>query len=205
FPTPDGANRDVNATGVIGVVFARSAELLSDSPTVLATEGRSAMWADQLEGPARRVATLLRDRGETVGVAEGACGGLVSAALLSVPGASAYFVGGAVIYTFRAKQGFLGEVIETPPDLRGATEAFAAYLAAAVRARLGTTWGVGEGGAAGPPNRYGDPAGHAWLAVDGPVSATRHVLTGSDDRAGNMERFAVAALELLGEALGPTS
>jgi PncC family amidohydrolase len=145
---------------------------------------------------------LLKSREETVAVAEGSCGGLVSSALLAVPGASKYYVGGTVIYTFTAKSALLGDVIETPPKLRGATEAFASYLAEAIRTKLGTTWGIGEGGAAGPANPYGDPAGHAWLAVSGPRSATRHLLTGEDDRPSNMITFATAALELLIETMG---
>ena len=159
------------------------------------------MFDPDLSARAERAADLLKSRGETVGVAEGACGGLVAACLLSVPGASAYFVGGAVVYTFAAKEGLLGDVIETPSGLRGATEDFARYLAQAIRARLGTTWGIGEGGAAGPPNRYGDPAGHAWLAVAGPTEATRHLLTGVDDRRENMVAFTAAALDLLVEQL----
>jgi nicotinamide-nucleotide amidase len=160
-----------------------------------------AMFEPDLTDRAERAAALLKSRGDTIGVAEGACGGLVAASLLSVPGASAYFVGGAVVYTFAAKEGLLGDVIETPPGLRGASEPFARYLARAIRTRLGTTWGIGEGGAAGPPNRYGDPAGHAWLAVDGPTEATRHLLTGLDDRRANMVAFTVAALDLLVEQL----
>jgi len=150
---------------------------------------------------AEQVADLLRQRGETVGVAEGAAGGLVSAALLAVPGASAYYRGGTIVYTMAARQAFLADVLELPAGLRGATEDFARYLARAVRARLGATWGVGEGGAAGPPNRYGDPSGHAWLAVSGPSEATLHLLTGSEDRAANMEAFAAAALELFADVL----
>jgi len=161
----------------------------------------AAMFDPDLIARAERAAELLKSRGETIGVAEGACGGLVAASLLSVPGASAYFVGGAVVYTFAAKEGLLGDVIETPPGLRGASEPFARYLARAIRTRLGTTWGIGEGGAAGPPNRYGDPAGHAWLALDGPVEATRHLLTGLDDRRANMVAFSMAALDLLVENL----
>jgi len=159
------------------------------------------MFDPDLTARAERAADLLKNRGETIGVAEGACGGVVAACLLSVPGASAYFVGGAVVYTFAAKEGLLGDVIETPAGLRGATEDFARYLARAIRSRLGTTWGIGEGGAAGPPNRYGDPAGHAWLAVDGPAQATRHLLTGLDDRHENMVAFTAAALDLLVEQL----
>jgi nicotinamide-nucleotide amidase len=152
---------------------------------------------------AARVGASLAERGETVGIAEGSCGGLVSAALLAVPGASTYYAGGAVIYTLAANRAFLEGAIPTPPGLRGATEGFATYLARSAVARLGSTWGIGEGGAAGPTgNRYGDPAGHAWLAVAGRSEATRHLLTGSADRLGNMTAFAVAALGLLAEQLG---
>ena len=149
-----------------------------------------------------RVGDLLAERGETVAVAEGSCGGLVSAALLSRPGASAYYLGGAVIYTRQATQGFIAGEIEAPPHLRGASEPFAAYLAESVARRLDATWGIGEGGATGPSaNPYGDPAGHVWVAVHGPGSATRHLLTGDDDRSRNMVAFATAALELLEDAL----
>jgi nicotinamide-nucleotide amidase len=148
-----------------------------------------------------RAGALLTSRGETIAIAEGSCGGLISAALLAVPGASKYYVGGSVIYTLSAKRGLLGDVIETPAGMRGATEGFASWLATAVRTKLETTWGIGEGGAAGPANPYGDPAGHAWLAVDGPRSATRHLLTGEDDRPTNMRLFAQAALELLIETM----
>ncbi|HEX4905436.1 MAG TPA: CinA family protein [Acidimicrobiales bacterium] len=151
---------------------------------------------------ADRAAALLKERGETVAVAEGACGGLISAALLAVPGASKYYVGGAVVYTRTAKEGLFGDVIETPKGIRGATEAWATWLATAARTRLGTTWGIGEGGAAGPANPYGDPAGHAWLAVAGPGGVTtRHLLTSVDDRPSNMVAFTAAAIELLTECL----
>lgn len=148
-----------------------------------------------------RAGALLKERGETIGVAEGSCGGLISSALLAVRGASAYYRGGTVVYTFVARKAFLGDAIEIPDGMRGATEEFASYLARAVRTALDATWGIGEGGAAGPANPYGDPAGHAWLAVSGPSDATRHLLTGEDDRVANMHAFAAAALDLLIEQL----
>jgi len=154
-----------------------------------------------LTGPAEQIGAMLRQRGQSVAVAEGSAGGLISAALLSVPGASAYYLGGAVIYTAAANAAWMSGVVEAPPGMRGATEAFAGYLAASAQARLRATWGLGEAGAAGPPNRYGDPAGHSWLAVAGPSSRTRHVLTGIDDRRENMVAFARAALELFAEVL----
>ncbi|HVM55049.1 MAG TPA: CinA family protein [Acidimicrobiales bacterium] len=151
---------------------------------------------------AERVAERLEAQGDTVAVAEGAAGGLISAALLAVPGASAYYVGGSVIYTRAAKEALLGDAVETPAGLRGASEPWATWLATSARAVLGTTWGIGEGGAAGPANPYGDPAGHAWVAVAGPDDVvTRHVLTGIDDRPSNMIAFATAAMQLLLERL----
>lgn len=151
---------------------------------------------------ARRVAAKLTAGGDTVAVAEGSCGGLISASLLAVPGASRYFVGGSVIYTRAAKEA-LYPGIDTAAGMRGATEAWATWLARAARQRMGTTWGIGEGGAAGPTNPYGDPAGHAWLAVAGPNDEvrTRHVLTGVEDRPANMVEFTRAAIALLEECL----
>jgi len=153
---------------------------------------------------ATAVAAKLQARQQTVAVAEGSCGGLISAALLAIPGASRYFVGGSVIYTRAAKEA-LYPGRHTERGMRGAIEAWAAWLATAARECMGTTWGIGEGGAAGPANPYGDPAGHAWIAVagsDGRVT-TRHLLTGIDDRATNMAEFTKAAIALLDECLGP--
>ena len=159
------------------------------------------MFSTELFETAERVGTILRERGETVAVAEGSAGGLISAALLSVPGASAYFLGGAVIYTAASVRGWISGTIETPPKLRGATEVFATYLARSAAVRLGATWGLGEAGAAGPPNPYGDPAGHSWIAVVGPTDVSRNILTGIDDRRENMAAFAAAALDLFAEVL----
>ena len=155
------------------------------------------MFSDALLAAARRAGALLRERGETVGVAEGSAGGLISAALLSVPGASAYYQGGVVVYTPAAYRAWMEGAIEPPGRLRGATETFALHLARSVAAKLGTTWGIGEAGAAGPSNPYGDPAGHCWVAVDGPTFTTEHLLTGDEDRTRNMVAFAAAALNLL--------
>ena len=160
------------------------------------------MIDSRLNALAEQAAAVLRARKETVGVAESSCGGLVSASLLAVPGASAYYAGGAVVYTMAARRGFLEGAVETPKGLRGATEDFALYGARSAAARLEATWGIGEGGAAGPTgNSYGDPAGHAWVAVAGPAEAARHVLTGSADRQANMVAFTAAALELFVELL----
>jgi len=158
-----------------------------------------------LDAAAGRAAELLRDRGETVAVAEGSAGGLISAALLTLPGASAYYRGGVVVYTPAAYRAWIAGAVEAPAGMRGATEGFASHLAHAAAVRLGTTWGVGEAGAAGPSNPYGDPAGHCWVAVHGPTSVTRHLLTGDEDRPRNMVAFATAALDLLVASLESTT
>ncbi len=147
---------------------------------------------------------MLKERGESIAVCESSAGGLVSAALLAVPGASAYYLGGVVVYTIVGSKALLSGVVEPPAGLRGATEAFATYQAQSVRGKLGADWGTGEAGATGPtPNRYGDPNGHCWVAVAGPDGVrTRHVLNGSDDREANMGAFATALLEELVSALG---
>ena len=151
---------------------------------------------------AARVAALLVARRQTVAVAESSAGGLVAARLLALPGASAYFLGGGVIYTGAARAGLLGLAPEELAGMRPSTEAYARLLAGRVRARLGADWGLAESGASGPSgNRYGDAAGHACLAACGGTELARTVETGSADRAANMEAFAEAALLVLEQAL----
>ena len=162
------------------------------------------MLDTSLTEPARQIGVLLKERRQTVAVAEGSAGGLISAALLSIPGASAYYLGGAVVYTVAANRAWMQGAVDAPAGMRGATEVFADYLARSAAVRLDAMWGVGEAGAAGPANPYGDPAGHCWVAVAGPVPSTRHVLTGLDDRESNMVEFAAAALQLFAEVLTST-
>lgn len=151
---------------------------------------------------ARRIAERLKARGETIAVAESSTGGLISAVLLSVPGASAYFLGGSVIYTRKAGAALLGLPAPLPGGMRASTEEYARLLAATVRERFGANWGLGETGATGPTgNRYGDPAGHCCFAVNNGTAESRMLRTGSADREPNMRAFARAALELLASRL----
>lgn len=144
-----------------------------------------------------QVGRLLKDRQQTIAVAESSAAGLISAALLSVAGASAYFVGGSVVYTRTSRTGLLGIPESALEGVRASTEAYALLLARSVRERLGTDWGIGETGATGPTgNRYGDAAGHVCLAVSGPSEISRTIETASADRIENMYAFATSALEL---------
>lgn len=151
---------------------------------------------------AESIASRLTLRGESVVVAESAAGGLISASLLAIPGASAYFLGGAVIYTYKAREALLGLGQDDMAGLRPSTEAYAALLAGRMRKRHDAVWGLAETGAAGPTgNRYGDAAGHVCAAVAGPLARVATLETGSDDRQANMRAFAACALEILADAL----
>jgi PncC family amidohydrolase len=144
------------------------------------------------------IALRLRERGQTIAVAESSAGGLISAALLAVPGASAYFLGGGVIYTQPARRALLGIADAAVAGMRSSTEPYALAKARRVRELLGSTWGLAETGATGPAgNRYGDAPGHACLAVAGPIERTLTLETGRPDREANMWAFARAALQLL--------
>ena len=148
------------------------------------------------------IAARLKERKETVAVAESSAGGLISAALLAVPGASAYFLGGGVIYTQAARRALLQVPDDAVQGIRSSTEAYALVKARTIRERLGATWGLAETGASGPTgNRYGDAAGHACFAIAGPVERAVTLETGHGAREANMRVFAKAALELLAAAL----
>ena len=152
---------------------------------------------------AEKIAARLIARKETIAVAESSTGGLVAAALLTVPGASGYFLGGAVVYTKSARAALLGIGDAEMHGLRPATEAYSLLIARRVRERHAATWGFGETGATGPTgNRYGDPAGHTCLAVTGPMERAVTLRTGSADRVANMDAFAKRSLELLVEVIG---
>jgi PncC family amidohydrolase len=154
---------------------------------------------------AEKIGARLKQRGETIAIAESSTGGLLSAALLSVAGASVYFRGGSVIYTAYARSGFLDIPNPLPPPIeRASTEPYALLLADTVRKRLDATWGLGETGASGPTgNRYGDKAGHTCIALTGPGFSKAITLeTGDADRVANMRVFSDRALQLLAEVLG---
>ena len=152
----------------------------------------------ELVGIAEQVAAKLIARKQTIAVAESSTGGLISASLLAVPGASAYFLGGGVVYTRDARRILMDIPDEAMKGIRSASEPYAKLLAEQVRRRFGTDWGLSETGATGPTgNRYGDAAGHSCMAVAGAATTVITLETGNNDRQGNMQEFAKTALNLL--------
>jgi len=151
---------------------------------------------------AEKAGALLKSRGETIVVAESSTGGLISAALLALPGASAYFLGGAVVYTQVARRALMDIGDISALGMRASTEPYARLLAQTARQRFSASWALAESGATGPTgNRYGDAAGHSCIAVAGATERAITIETGSADRVANMHAFSAAALDLLLEVL----
>ena len=156
----------------------------------------------QLSEIAASVGALLKETGQSISVAESSCGGLISAALVAIPGASAYYVGGSVIYTRVAQRGLLLVPDIAMEGLRASSEPYAQLNARTTMRSLNTDWGLAETGASGPTgNRYGDNYGHACIAVVGPVEKVITVETGDPDREANMWVFAERAFALLEECI----
>jgi PncC family amidohydrolase len=153
---------------------------------------------------ATQIAGHLTARRQTIAVAESSTGGLISAALLAVPGASAYFLGSAVVYTREARRILMDVPDAEMKGIRSASETYAKLLATQIRRRFNSDWGLSETGASGPTgNRYGDDAGHSCVGVAGADTRAITIETGNADRVGNMQAFARTALsELLATLSG---
>lgn len=170
--------------------------MLGRLSSVAKEQGISGM--KELVGIAEQVAAKLIARKQTIAVAESSAGGLIAASLLAVPGASAYFLGGAVVYTRDARRVLMDISDEGMKGFRSSSEPYAKLLADQMRSRFSSDWGLSETGAAGPTgNRYGDAAGHSCMAVAGPAAEVITLETASGDRFGNMQVFAATALKLL--------
>jgi len=152
--------------------------------------------------PAGRVVAALIERGQTMATAESLTGGLLSAAVTGVPGASAAYLGGVVAYATAMKHRLAGvdaELLATAGPVSGPT---AEALASGVLAATGADWAVATTGVAGPDPQDGHQPGEVWigLAAAGlPALAVRHDFAG--DRRAVREETVRTALELLAEAL----
>ena len=152
----------------------------------------------ELVAIAEKIAAKLIERRQTIAVAESSTGGLISASLLAVPGASAYFLGGAVIYTRDARRILMDIPDEAMKGIRSASEQYAKLLASQIRQRFATDWGLSETGATGPTgNRYGDAAGHSCIGIAGAEASAMTLEAGKSDRLDNMHVFASTALNFL--------
>ena len=148
------------------------------------------------------VGELLKTHQQTLAVCESSIAGLLSAALVAVPGASAYFLGATVVYTLESRRQFLDMSDADMKGIRSATEEYALLCARSIHKTLGATWALAETGATGPASKpYKDPPGTAWFAVTGPVEKTLKITTGHNRREENMWQFSAAALGLLEQCI----
>ena len=151
---------------------------------------------------AEKIAAVLTSRKQTIAIAESSTGGLISAALLAVPGASAYFLGGAVVYTRQSRRLLLDIPDAALAGMRPSTEPYALLMARTAEKQFSSTWALAETGATGPTgNRYGDPAGHSCIAIAGLAEQAMTLETGKSDRLENMHAFTATALNLLLQAV----
>jgi nicotinamide-nucleotide amidase len=147
---------------------------------------------------AEKIAAMLIARKQTIVIAESSTAGLISAVLLAVPGASAYFLGGAVVYTRQSRRLLLDIPDAALDGMRPSTEPYALMMAKAAQQRFSASWGLAETGATGPTgNRYGDKAGHSCIAIAGATEQAMTLETGKPDRLENMHAFTAAALNFL--------
>jgi PncC family amidohydrolase len=156
----------------------------------------------ELVSVAEKISAVLTARKQTIVVAESSTAGLISAALLAVPGASAYFLGGAVVYTRQSRRVLLDIPDAALDGMRPSTEPYALMMARTARERFSSTWALAETGATGPTgNRYGDAAGHSCIAIAGSAEQAMTLETGKPDRLENMHAFTAAALDFLLKAV----
>ncbi|KAL5497843.1 hypothetical protein ACEPAH_2774 [Sanghuangporus vaninii] len=151
-----------------------------------------------------KIAPILTERKQSVAVAETACGGLISAALLSVPGASAYYKGGLTLYTLPSRIAYAGWTEESVKGYSGPTPEIVVGLAKNALRTLKPTYVIGESGTAGPTggtNRNRTPGYVALAVVSEEGEVKREVETGTSERDVNMIKFAEAALQLFLEVL----
>jgi len=151
---------------------------------------------------AEKISAVLTERRQTIAIAESSTAGLISAALLAVPGASAYFLGGAVVYTGQSRRVLLDIPDAALDGMRPSTEAYALMMARTAQERFSSTWALAETGATGPTgNRYGDAPGHSCIAIAGGAEQAMTLETGKPDRLENMHAFTAAALNFLLKAV----
>ncbi|KAF1983562.1 putative competence/damage-inducible CinA family protein [Aulographum hederae CBS 113979] len=152
------------------------------------------------------VAHLLKERGESIAVAETCAGGIISSSILSTPGASAIYYGGLTLYTLPSRIAFAGWTEETVKSYSGPTPEIVAGLAENVRDKLHASYTICESGTAGPTggearNRTPGYVALACATKEG-KTYTREVETGlGPDREANMVRFSVEALTLVRDVI----
>jgi PncC family amidohydrolase len=148
------------------------------------------------------VGNLLKEKNQTLGIVESSAGGMLSASILAIPGSSAFYLGGVVVYTKRSISGLMKITSADMLGIRSSTEECALLYARKIKNHLKCDWALSETGAAGPTgNSYGDRAGHTCIAVNGCTVSSKTIETNQSDRKENMYLFVENSLSFLYESL----
>lgn len=161
---------------------------------------------DDVQELVSEIADILIRRNQTVSVSEGACGGLLSAYLISLPGASKFFDGGRLIYSLRSRLRASGWNLEQIKSYTGPSETVALKMARNLRIELGSTYVLSETGYAGPSTNVGldnqsitdedAKVGTVYLGISGPKgNQSCEMCTNSEERSINMQLFAKYSLQ----------
>ena len=152
------------------------------------------------------IASMLIERSEKITVAESTAGGLISAALLSFPGASQYYAGGGVVYTLNSRIKIAGVSPEEYENYRGTTEELLASLVKSMRLKIGADWCIGESGIAGPAGgRSNHTKGRTVIGISGPINRTTTIETETLDREANMVEFTTESLIFLRDIINESN
>jgi len=168
-------------------------------PTSTGSSTAEAVAVDALPDVVLGLVGRLKQLGQTLATAESLTGGLVGAALTDVPGVSAVYRGGVVVYATDLKATLAGVPADLLADVGPVHPDTAAALASGVRERLGATYGLATTGVAGPDPQAGVEAGTVYVAAAGPDVVRVRKLSLKGDRATVRQGSVVAALELVAE------
>lgn len=158
----------------------------------------SAVFATNGETMEEVVGTLLRDRAETLSVAESCTGGLIGMRLTEIPGSSRYFIEGAIVYANEAKVRALGVPDQTLIDHGAVSGETAEAMAAGMRERAGTDHSISVTGVAGPEGGTDEkPVGTVFIGYAGPKGTRSMKFVFPGDRELVRWRASQAALDYL--------
>ena len=149
------------------------------------------------EVEAAEALALLGPAGATLATAESLTGGRLAAAVTSVPGASASYLGGFVTYATELKESLLGVPHEVVEEYGVVSGECARAMASGCRAATGATYGVATTGVAGPDLQEGKPVGTVFVGLAGPDGETVLAMELLGDRPRIQDRACREALSAL--------
>lgn len=148
------------------------------------------------------VGRLLKEKKQTLSLAESCSGGLIAHLVTSVPGSSVYFMGGVVSYSYESKTNMLGVTTDTLEKFGAVSEEVVIQMAEGARKEFKTDWAVSASGIAGPDGGMeGKPVGTVWIAVAGPNGVKAKKFQFGGDRERNIAVTAITALNMLRKQL----